>query len=168
MLVAERSSDVSEPPHDKTNKMTVRPAKTQIQAFFMRMTKTDQTGQMPRLIWVFAGRTCHFCWLCHEATQVNSWCSVENVFRQEGTLPSLEVVSPGLLSIERNKPKFRFHETEYISSDIILSKTFANTGYTSQPGDRATWIYYFYGKERCPSTESMLLLFTKRGSTMII
>ena len=26
----------------------------------MRTAKTDQIGQMPRLIWVFAGRTCHF------------------------------------------------------------------------------------------------------------
>ena len=26
----------------------------------MWTAKTDQTGQMPRLIWVFAGRTCHF------------------------------------------------------------------------------------------------------------
>ena len=26
----------------------------------MRTAKTDQTGQMPRLILVFAGRTCHF------------------------------------------------------------------------------------------------------------
>ena len=29
-------------------------------AFFMRTAKTDQTGWMPRLIWVFAGHTCHF------------------------------------------------------------------------------------------------------------
>ena len=28
--------------------------------FFMRTAKTDQTGQMVRLIWVFAERTCHF------------------------------------------------------------------------------------------------------------
>ena len=27
---------------------------------------SDQTGQMPRLIWVFAGRTVT-CWFCHEA-----------------------------------------------------------------------------------------------------
>ena len=29
------------------------------QAFVVRTAKTDQTG-VPRLIWVFAGRTCHF------------------------------------------------------------------------------------------------------------
>ena len=73
---------VNEPPHDKTNKMTVRPAKTQISlgicpvwsesslcalwvakdpSFLHADSEdSDQTGRMPRLIWVFAGRTCHF------------------------------------------------------------------------------------------------------------
>ena len=68
--------------------MSVRPAKTQIslgdsdqpghpasliRVFAVRMKKawalathwahsedSDQTGRIPRLIWVFAGRTCHF------------------------------------------------------------------------------------------------------------
>ena len=68
------------PPHDKTNKMTNRPAKTQISlgpvwsesslcaqwvaknSSFLHADSEDseQTGRMPRLIWVFAGRTCHF------------------------------------------------------------------------------------------------------------
>ena len=26
---------------------------------------SDQTRRMPRLIWVFLGRTCHFCRFCH-------------------------------------------------------------------------------------------------------
>ena len=68
-----------EPLHDKTNKVTVRPAKTQISlgicpvwsesslctqwvakdASFLHADSedSDQTGRMPRLIWVFAGRT---------------------------------------------------------------------------------------------------------------
>ena len=63
-----------EPQHDKTNEMSVRSAKTQIslgiRVFAVRMKKdwvlsytlsasedSDQTGRMPRLIWVFAGRT---------------------------------------------------------------------------------------------------------------
>ena len=72
----------SEPPHDKTNKMTVRPAKTQISLGIRPVwsesslcaqwigkdpsflhadsENSDQTGGMPRLIRVFAGRTCHF------------------------------------------------------------------------------------------------------------
>ena len=67
---------------DKTNKMTVHPAKTQISLGIRPVwsestlcaqwiTKdprvlhadsecSDQTGRMPRLIWVFNGRTCHF------------------------------------------------------------------------------------------------------------
>ena len=71
----------SEPHHDKTNKMTVCPAKTQISLGMPSLTESslcaqwvakdpiflhadsedsDQTGQMPSLIRVFAGRTCHF------------------------------------------------------------------------------------------------------------
>ena len=71
-----------EPPHDKTNKMTVRPANTPISlgihpvwsesslcaqwiakdpSFLHADSEdSDQTGRMPRLISVFAGRTCHF------------------------------------------------------------------------------------------------------------
>ena len=30
---------------------------------------SDQTGWMPRLIWVFAGRT-SFCWFCHAAAHI--------------------------------------------------------------------------------------------------
>ena len=68
-----------EPPHDKTSKMTVRPTKTEISlgihpvwsesslctqwvakdpSFLHADSEgSDQTGQMPRLIWVIAGRT---------------------------------------------------------------------------------------------------------------
>ena len=36
---------------------------------------SDQAGGMPRLIWVFAGRThSSFCWFCHVAAQIGlSW-----------------------------------------------------------------------------------------------
>ena len=68
-----------EPRHNKTNKMSVRPAKTRIglgirpvwsesllyvqwvakDPSFLHADSedSDQTGRMPRLIWVFAGRT---------------------------------------------------------------------------------------------------------------
>ena len=68
-----------EPPHDKTNKMEVRPTKTQISlgirpvwsesslstwrklgslaTHWAHSEDSDQTGQMPRLIWVFTGCT---------------------------------------------------------------------------------------------------------------
>ena len=50
------------PPRDKTNNVAVRPAKTQWVAkgpSFLHVDSedSDQTGRMPRLIWVFAGRT---------------------------------------------------------------------------------------------------------------
>ena len=67
-----------EPLHDKTNKVTVRPAKTQISlgirpvwsesslsawrklgslaTHSVHSEDSDQTGRMPRLIWVFPGR----------------------------------------------------------------------------------------------------------------
>ena len=72
---------IIEPLHDKTNKMTVPPAKTQISlgncpvwsessqsaqwvakdssVLHADSEDSDQTG-MPRLIWVFAERTCYF------------------------------------------------------------------------------------------------------------
>ena len=68
-----------EPPHDKTNNVVLRPAKTQISlgihpvwsesslsaqwvakdpSFLQADSEdSDQTGRMPRLIWVFAGCT---------------------------------------------------------------------------------------------------------------
>ena len=77
-----KTTTIIEPPHDKTNNMTLRPAKTQIslgvhpvwsesslcaqwvakEPCFRHADSedSDQTGWMPRLIWVFAGRTNHF------------------------------------------------------------------------------------------------------------
>ena len=70
----------NEPPLDKTKKMTVRPAKTQISLgirpvwsesslctqwvgkdpsfLYVDSEDSDQTGRMP------------FCWFCHEAAQI--------------------------------------------------------------------------------------------------
>ena len=70
---------IIEPRHDKTNKMSLHPAKTQISLGIRRVLSesslcaqwvakgpnflhedsedSDQAGRMPRLIWVFAGRT---------------------------------------------------------------------------------------------------------------
>ena len=72
-------SNIFESQHDKTNKMSVRPAKTQISmgirpvwsdsslsawrkpgslaSHWAHSEDSDQTGRMPALIWVFAGRT---------------------------------------------------------------------------------------------------------------
>ena len=75
-------STACEPRHDKTNKMIVRPTKTQISlgirpvwsesslsawrklgslaTHLAHSEDSDQTGRMPRLIWVFYGRTLIF------------------------------------------------------------------------------------------------------------
>ena len=75
----DHSDGIIEPRHDKTSKMSVRTAKTQLSlgirpvwsesslcaqwvakdpSFLYADSKdSDQTGRMPRLIWVFAGRT---------------------------------------------------------------------------------------------------------------
>ena len=70
-------SDIFEPHRDKTNKMACAPSLdirsvwsefslcAQWVAKDLSFLHTDsedpeQTGRMPRLIWVFAGRTCHF------------------------------------------------------------------------------------------------------------
>ena len=70
---------ITEPPHDKTNKMSMHPAKIQISlgihpdwsesslsawrklgslaTHWAHSEDSDQTGRMPKLIWVFAGCT---------------------------------------------------------------------------------------------------------------
>ena len=75
----------------KTTKWHVRPAKTQISlgirpgwsksllfagrklgsivTHWAHSEDSDQTGRMPRLIWVFAS-TRHFGWFCHEVAQI--------------------------------------------------------------------------------------------------
>ena len=85
LSVKQNKNFINEPHRDKTNKMIVRPAKTQISlcirpvwsesspsawrklwclathwAHSEDSDQTGRTGWMPRLIWVFAGRTCHF------------------------------------------------------------------------------------------------------------
>ena len=74
-----KKSNSYEPPRDKTNKVSMRPAKTQISLcirpvwsessmcpqrvaegpsfLHTNSEDSDQTGRLPRLIWVFAGRT---------------------------------------------------------------------------------------------------------------
>ena len=89
-----------EPRHDKTNNVAVRPAKTQISlgicpvwsesslsawrklgslaTHWVHSEDSDKTGRMPRLIWVYAGRTATLLVLscrgsfviCHNS---NSW-----------------------------------------------------------------------------------------------
>ena len=83
-----------EPPHGKTNKMTVHPAKTQISLGIRPVWSepslcthwvakdplllqadskdSDQTGQMPRLIWVFTGRTVSLLVLSRDGSYIST------------------------------------------------------------------------------------------------
>ena len=88
---------IYEPRHDKTNKMSVRPAKTQISlgirpvwsesplsarrklgflaTHWAYSEDSDQTGWMPRLICVFAGRTAILLGLSCRGSYVSPLCS---------------------------------------------------------------------------------------------
>ena len=48
--------------------------------------KTDQTGWMPRLIWVFTGHT-SFCWFCRAPAQIKANCIPGPVHRAYHNLP---------------------------------------------------------------------------------
>ena len=87
-----------EPRHDKTNKVAVHPAKTQISlgirpvwsesslctqwvakdpSFLHADSKdSDQTGWMPRLIWVFAGRTVTLLVLSCHSSIIYTFCKI--------------------------------------------------------------------------------------------
>ena len=89
LLCAPESNIINEPQHDKTNKMACAPSKDSDQSaqscslirfFAVRKKKhwvlgyfrahNEASGQMPRLIWVFAGRT-SFCWFCHVVSHLS-------------------------------------------------------------------------------------------------
>ena len=102
-----------EPPHDKTNKMTMRTAKTQISlgirpvwsqsslcaqwvaknpSFLHADSEdSDQTGRMPRLIWVFAGRTLILLVLS---------CRGSLIYLSEATLADAGLYTCSLVAVE--------------------------------------------------------------------
>ena len=108
-----------EPPRDKTNKVSVRPAKTQISlgirpvwsasslcaqwvakgpSFLHADSEaSDHTGRMPRLIWVFAGRTTILLvlswggsiiqrYLCRKSAIINKVCGYSCMVNNESIL----------------------------------------------------------------------------------
>ena len=112
MINEQFGATVFEPRHDKTNKMAVRPAKTQISlgirpvwsesslcaqwvakdlSFLHADSKdSDQTGRMPRLIWVFDGRTVILLVLsCHGSfhDDYEGWRAMKHSVSLERILP---------------------------------------------------------------------------------
>ena len=92
---------VNEPRYDKTNKVSVRPAKTQISlgirlvwpesslsawrklgslaTHWAHSEDSDQTGRMPRLIWVFAGYTLILLVLSCCGSNMTQWIHIRKV-----------------------------------------------------------------------------------------
>ena len=75
---------------------------------------TDQTGQMPRLIWVFAGRTCHFVGL------VKRWL--------KWSMLCLHILQLELNSARKSK-------SSHVSSDLLYVKNGPHAG--ARPRDLA-------------------------------
>ena len=108
-----RMEFIYEPRHDKTNNVAVRPAKTQISLgirpvwsesslcaqwvakgpSFLHVDSedSDQTGRMPRLIWVFAGRTLTLFVLSCRGSYLNLFVSQVSDFscRNKALIPEL-------------------------------------------------------------------------------
>ena len=94
---------VNEPPRDKTNNVAVRPAKTQISlgihpvwsesslsawrklgslpSHWAHSEDSDQTGRMPWLIWVFAGRTLILLVLSWGGSNINMYFQFMDPFK---------------------------------------------------------------------------------------
>ena len=109
-------TSTSEPRHDKTNKMSVRPAKTQISlgirpvwsesslsawrklgslaTHWADSEDSDQTGQLPRLIWVFARGTVILLVLSCRGSFVAEKCSFRFLSNDVTTKRLTEPPSP--------------------------------------------------------------------------
>ena len=107
IIISSLVSNTHKTPHVKTNKMTVRPAKTQISlgirpfwsesslsawrnlgslaTHWAHSEDSDQTGRMPRLTWVFAGRTLILL-LCHVAAHIDTQIHGYNIEKLPGKL----------------------------------------------------------------------------------
>ena len=127
-----------EPPHHKTNKMTMRPAKTQISLgitpvwsesslctqwvakdpnFLHADSKdSDQTGRMPRLIWVFAERTVTLLVLSRSGSYDNVMLSMTKV-QMKFTMYSQINVYQSLITLTISAhdilPHFKFFHTGF-------------------------------------------------------
>ena len=122
-----------EPRHDKTNKMSMRQAKTQISLgihpvwsesslctqwvaqdprfLHADSEDTDQTGRMPRLIWIFTGRTLILLFLSCRGSYANNndadypvrLCSLISIFVvrcQDNILKDFKNASPTILELD--------------------------------------------------------------------
>ena len=97
----------NEPPHDKTNNVSMRPAKTQISlgirpvwsesslstwrklgslaTHWVHSEDSDQTGRMPRLIWVIPGRTSTLLVLSRGGSNIYNILSIIRKYRKSAS-----------------------------------------------------------------------------------
>ena len=123
-----------EPPHDKTNRMILRPAKTQISLGirpvwsefslcvqwvakdpivpYADSEDSDQTGRMPRLVWIIAGRLCHFVVFCLFLT----WGGWYNQFRRHASRCGVRSVS----STSNNTPTSVFFTPANSRAAVVI------------------------------------------------
>ena len=133
----------------KPTKWHVRPAKTQIRPVLSESSPcaqwvaknpsflhadsadSDQTGRMPRLIWVFAGRTCHFVgflmrWLISYSILVNKM----RYMRFRGSQWKTRHNDPGMFNFlkyllfwRKKKKKKKKDQTIFLFFILVLQQT---------------------------------------------
>ena len=113
-----------EPQHDKTNKVTVHPAKTQMSLGIRPVWSesslcaewvakdprflhadsedSDQTGRMPRLIWVFAGRVVILLALSCRGSYVLLWLSFSRFLQKNTQTAQVKMLVCNILSSSIN------------------------------------------------------------------
>ena len=143
-----------EPQHDKTNKMCVRSAKTQVSLgrcpvrlcapwvakdprfLHAESEGSDQTGRMPRLIWVFAGCTGHFVGFV--VRRITLFLQLKYIIKSPLTYFLLLYMERLLLFIDIH---YSFKPFYHVINDIVTSVVF--------------YLYYHcsvYIKVKSPST----------------
>ena len=104
---------------------------------------SDQTGRMPRLIWVFAGRTCHFVGfvtikylsLSYYHTCTVSVASLQHEVPNQVNIPFLRSQSHRQMFLSGFKPSHFMNDSWSISDekiDAVLDKTVQNLPDLSQ------------------------------------
>ena len=132
-----------DPRHDKTNKMTVRPAKTQISlgirpvwsesslcaqwvakgpSFLHADSEdSDQTGRMPRLIWVFAGRTVTLLvWSCRGSFIIYWWTLKTQHLLKLSLLSESEIFPYSILILKvQSKCLFVIPKSQHLDTNAV-------------------------------------------------
>ena len=143
-----------DPQHDKTNKMSVRPAETQISlgirpvwsesslsawrklgslaTHWVHSEDSDQTGRMPKLIWVFAGGTLIFVgfvmsWLKWLFTYPNdNWARAWQNQPNDLCAEHLPVLSVFLVHLKKLWVSLGFHIHAMCASRRVHSKDWSD------------------------------------------